>query len=339
MGRSHDVVWPAPEVVISAGSMNRDGCVSLGGVAATKEPAALRRLRVLLLIPDLQIGGTEMDLARTLPLLDQDRFEVVVGVLEDLGPLADRLREAGIEVLGPFFSSKSGVGAFGLVMTAMDGAARLALRIAPRWPGPRRLRLALKYLRTSRRVARLLSADRFDVLHTKSPSAFIVGALANIGSQRRPLLMSRVSLAYYQRDSRWFAAVEHLLLRRVDIATGNSQAILRELQSEGIPDRKLTLIRNGIDSASFTRSMVDKAEARERLVVPSDALVLTIVANYYPYKGHADLLQALHLLKDRLPRDWRLLAAGRDVVGNLDHLRLLARERGLEDNVLFLGER
>jgi glycosyltransferase involved in cell wall biosynthesis len=151
--------------------------------------------------------------------------------------------------------------------------------------------------------------------------------------------MSRVSLAFYQHDSRWFAAVEHLLHRRIDVASGNSLAILRELRCEGIPDRKLTLLRNGIDLESFTRSMINKTEARDRLALPRDALVLTLVANYYPYKGHADLLEALHLLKDRLSRDWRLLAPGRDVVGDLAGLRLLARERGLEENVLFLAER
>jgi len=151
--------------------------------------------------------------------------------------------------------------------------------------------------------------------------------------------MSRVSQAFYQGDSRWFAAVERLLHRRVDIATGNAQAILRELSAEGIPDRKLRLVRNGIDPATFARSMIGKAEARNQLGVPRDALVFTSVANYYPYKGHADLLDALHLLKDRLPVDWRLLAPGRDVIGNLETLRLLARKQALDDKVLFLGER
>ena len=43
-----------------------------------------------------------------------------------------------------------------------------------------------------------------------------------------------------------------------------------------------------------------------------NTIALLIVANLIAYKGHDDLLQALALLRPKMPCDWRLLAVGRD---------------------------
>lgn len=63
---------------------------------------------------------------------------------------------------------------------------------------------------------------------------------------------------------------------------------------------------------------------------------MVIVANLIPYKGHADLLDALKLSEKNLPRDWRLLCAGRDD-GIEGSLRRKVREYGFEDNIRWLG--
>ncbi len=279
--------------------------------------------RILVLIPSLDIGGAELDLVRTLPLIDRGRFMVEVGVLEAHGPLSAALREAGIPVHGPFAAkarSKPGGIASGC-----------------KWI--RLLAIGIRYLRSSRRIAQGLRDGRFDLLHTMSPSAFVAGALALGWPKRRRLLMSRVTTDFYRRNAKAFGVVERVLSRRIDLATGNAQAILRELADDGIPERKLKLVRNGIDAAAFARSMTSRAEARQRLGVPADALVFTAVANLYDYKGYPDLLAALELLKERLAGPWCLLAAGRDVAGNLAAFRRLAAAHGLDGRVQFLGPR
>jgi peptidoglycan/xylan/chitin deacetylase (PgdA/CDA1 family) len=68
-------------------------------------------------------------------------------------------------------------------------------------------------------------------------------------------------------------------------------------------------------------------------------LVFSSVANLYPYKGHADLLRAFHKIAARLPRDWTLLAAGRDIDRNRANLTELRNRLGLASHVRFLGER
>jgi len=66
--------------------------------------------------------------------------------------------------------------------------------------------------------------------------------------------------------------------------------------------------------------------------------VMSIVANLIPYKGHADLVDALALAAPDLPSGWRLLCLGRnDGIG--DCLRQRAAMAGIGDNILWLGSR
>ena len=296
-------------------------------------------IKVLVLIPSLDVGGAEMDLVRTLPLVDREGFKIVVGALEGWGPLATSLREAGIDVIGPFSQAPVRPGLLDHVLAGIDAMGRHMAKVLPDSSIPRLMSIGLKYFQASRQIARSLDGGRFDVLHAMSPSAYIVGTLANGVIKRRPLVMSRVSLNFYQHGARLFGVVERLMHRRVDLATGNAQAILRELRAEGIPAHKLFLMRNGLDSQAFVESMIDRGKGRAQLGLSQSALVLTSVANLFPYKGHADLLEALHLLKDRLPNEWALLVAGRDIDGNLDRLRSLAENLTLTQHVRFLGVR
>ena len=107
-----------------------------------------------------------------------------------------------------------------------------------------------------------LDEGRFDVLHAMSPSSYIIGALATGFASHRALVMSRVSLNFYQHGARLLGTVERLLHRRLDLAIANAEAILGELGAEGIPASRLRLIRNGIDSAAFTASLIDRGQAR-----------------------------------------------------------------------------
>src|SRR5207249_2053676 len=148
----------------------------------------------------------------------------------------------------------------------------------------------------------------------------LVGALACRLAQTPALVMSRVSLNWYQ--DWFFGAIERKFLHKmVDLAICNSSAIQRDLITEGLPSAKIRLIRNGIDTRELCA--LERKLARDQLGISQDALVLTVVANFHLYKGHADLLQALRIARNRLPSDWILLAVGRDIDANLGRIRKL----------------
>ena len=97
------------------------------------------------------------------------------------------------------------------------------------------------------------------------------------------------------------------------------------------------LIYNGVHANNMTGPAL-RARGREELGLGRDALVLIMVANLIPYKGHVDLLRALAEANPDLPAGWVLLAVGRDD-GIGQCLSTLAGELEISTRVKWLGER
>lgn len=299
-----------------------------------------RPIKVLVLIPTLEIGGAEIDLVRNLPILDRSRFAPVVCTLVGQVTLSTQLSDAGVEVGALNLEVSPGRGFYDRLLRLVVRSCRGLVSLLPASLFTRFLASGEKYICIARSVARYMDEADVDVVHSILPSAYLIAVMANGLTKRRPLAMSCVSQNWYQREIRLLGMIERRWLhRRIDIAIGNSQAVLKELRAEGIPDQKLTLIYNGIDVVKFADELFEARLARDQLDVPHDALVFSCVGNLYVRKGHADLITALHLLKDRLPPNWLLLAAGRDIDGNLVKLRQTAEELGLSQHVRLLGER
>jgi glycosyltransferase involved in cell wall biosynthesis len=238
-------------------------------------------IRVLVVIGALEIGGAETHLAQILPRLAQDGFEIAVHTLTGRGALADALERAGVRVIVPRTGAKSG------------GFAGRALRAA-------RAGLAL---------ARFMRSWRPDIVHFFLPEAYLAGAPLALAFSRAKRVVSRRSLNGYQAKHPVLAKLERALHGRMDALLGNSAAVTAQLLEEGAPAPRVRLIRNGIDLARFERRRA-RGAVRGELGTAPDAVVLACVANLIPYKGHADLIEALATI----PRDppWELWCAGRD---------------------------
>jgi glycosyltransferase involved in cell wall biosynthesis len=289
----------------------------------TRRPA-----RILVVIPTLDVGGAETDLIRILPRLDRDRFEIVVHTFLHPGTMACHLTAAGIPLMVP--------------------GGKQAVEAPSATPVARPRSLMRRVLSTSRTVlghatgiARHVRAGKFDLVHAILPNAYLVSALGRtLAGGRRPLVMSRLSLNWYQQEMPPWRMLERRMLHpSVDIAIGNSLAVLQNLRDEGIPDRKLRLVHNGIDAEHFAGRLIGRQEARRRLDVSADALVMTAVANLHHYKGHDDLIDALALIRDRLPPDWVLLLVGRDTNERMGVIGRAAERLGIRQHLRFLGER
>ncbi len=76
------------------------------------EPVGAPRLRLLLLITGLGLGGAEKAVFTLATGLDRSRFDVRVACLLDRGPYAERLEAAGIPVHALAMSGRTDVGAF-----------------------------------------------------------------------------------------------------------------------------------------------------------------------------------------------------------------------------------
>jgi glycosyltransferase involved in cell wall biosynthesis len=94
----------------------------------------------------------------------------------------------------------------------------------------------------------------------------------------------------FRRALRGYHAV--LALSRV-----HADYLVRE---EGVPEKKIRIVPNGIDPDRFA-TLPDREEARRRLDISRDAVVVGCVAMLRPEKNHALLLDALAPLRARYP--------------------------------------
>lgn len=256
-------------------------------------------LDVLFVISGLGVGGSERQLALLASALAQRGVKTAVYAIAD-GPVRRELESGGVEVLlGP--GRPRGIPA--VTKAAIDLFAVMRRR-RPR------------------------------IVHFFLPAAFMIGAPMALMAGVPVRIMSRRSLNTYQRHA--FSRLgERCCLRTIHAALGNSRRVVAQLLEEGVPPARVGLIYNGVADRN---GGVTRAAARAELGVTPDALVMTVVANLIPYKGHADLIDALALARPHLPEGWRLLAVGRDD-GIGTALKQRVRDLGMADNVLFLGSR
>jgi glycosyltransferase involved in cell wall biosynthesis len=144
------------------------------------------------------------------------------------------------------------------------------------------------------RIRRLIRAVRPDLVHLHSRiGADVWGALA--------ARLSRIPVIHTRRvdnpEPRWVVALKYRLHDRV-IAI--SEGIGRVLLSEGLAPAKLRVVRSAVDWGRFQRPCDRRAAAS--LGVPEDALLVGVVAQLIPRKGHRFLLEALPTLAAAHPR-------------------------------------
>lgn len=267
---------------------------------------------ILYVISDLEIGGAERHLSQILPRLAREGFRPIVYTLTHKGRLAPELENGGVEVLQPPYAH--------------------AMHRLPEF-----LRPCVSFPMTALALWRNMLERHPDIVHFFLPAGYLIGGLCSLLARVPRRVMSRRSLNDYQRKHPVLSWLEFWLHHRMTAVIGNSRAVVAQLADEGVPTDKLGLIYNGVDLESLNVAR-SRAEMRASLSIDEDALVLTNVANLIAYKGHVDLLEGLATVATQLGRRWVLLCVGRDTgIGN--SLRRLAKTRGLERNVRWLGER
>jgi glycosyltransferase involved in cell wall biosynthesis len=252
----------------------------------------------------MRTGGTEQHLLHVLPALAERGFDITAVLLLGGGALEEKLRATAVHV------------------------------VAPARERSRPLRTALQAV-AIRQAVRDAGAK---VLHAflSEPYLAAFAAHASLIGRRPALVHGRRSLAFYGDAHPIARRVERLAHRSAARLVGNSAAVAEELVAESDAPRKVVVIHNGIPLEGAVGA-AERAAARRRFGLPDDALVLTMVANLHPYKGHADLIAALSRIAQNLPQPWRLLLPGRDG-GALEGLRAQIAAAGLADDIVLPGE-
>ncbi|MBR1286154.1 glycosyltransferase [Bradyrhizobium sp. AUGA SZCCT0177] len=266
---------------------------------------------VIFTIGTLEVGGTELHLASVAAGLVSRGWNVSIYSLAGEGPLARSLTESGVNIICPPIKR--------------DGR-----------PAPMIVRF-IRFSIVSGHLFTVLVRRRPAIVHCFLPMAYLTTAPLAFLTGIRIRVMSRRSLNHYQGKYPLLRGLERRLHGHMTAILGNSRRVLGDLTEEGVDERRLGLIYNGVDLKRVT-SKAARNETRGALGISADALVMIVVANLIPYKGHLDLISALGGAAALLPRDWQLLIVGRDD-GAGAAIGSLAVELGIGDHIRFLGSR
>jgi glycosyltransferase involved in cell wall biosynthesis len=134
------------------------------------------------------------------------------------------------------------------------------------------------------------------------------------------------------------ALADRLLAPLTDRAIAVSHSTRDFLVSKrAVPAERVRLIWNGAPLGEFAPAGRDRAlAARRELGLPEEALVIGTIGRLNAQKGHTHLLDALALLRTRLPDLWTLIVGDGDL---MDSLKEQATRLGLGDRVVFAGHR
>ena len=224
---------------------------------------------VLAFIGSLNVGGCERHLATVYPRLAAAGLRVGIVTFRRGGPLEEELRGRGVDILcldrGPVRTT-----IFGVDVSRLDGYVACVTVLSD--------------------IVRLLGSRRVAVAHFFLPGAYIFGGLGALIARHSNVVMSRRSLNDYQAAHPISSRIERYLHSKMQLLIANSKQVQAQLIAEGAHADRTLLLYSGIELETLARAPSREA-ARDQFGLASDLLVIAIVANLIPYKGHVDLIE------------------------------------------------
>jgi glycosyltransferase involved in cell wall biosynthesis len=271
-----------------------------------------RPLRVLHVITRLIVGGAQENTLLTALGQHQRGMEVTLLAGPDPGPEGDLHDDA----------RKGGV--------TLHILPRLVRPIRPLNDG-----IALVQL------YRFMRRGAFDVVHTHSSKAGILGRIAARLAGVDTVVHTLHGLAFHPYQAAWKNAL-YIRLKRMaaplsDVIIAVSQKTLDGALAAGIgkPEQYVKIF-SGMDLAPFldVSRCLTVAEARRRLSIPADAPVVGKIARLSPLKGHSDFLEAAARIAAAEP-ECRFLIVGGGILR--PELEDQARRLSIADRTIFTG--
>ena len=125
-----------------------------------------------------------------------------------------------------------------------------------------------------------------------------------------------------------------ILLRLTDKVLCNSQKSSELIRTYFVPERKIFLIRNGIDIDSFRKAAPQTERFRKTHGIGENDFVIGTVANFRKVKNYPFLMNAFSILFQR-NKNLKLICVGGGY--GLSDIKRMALEYHLEGSVIFTG--
>ncbi|MFC1570491.1 glycosyltransferase family 4 protein [Candidatus Omnitrophota bacterium] len=240
-------------------------------------------------------GGGQVSLIELIKELDQEKFHPIA-VCPSEGSLVNELKKMGVDTR----------------IIKMETLRRLNI---------------FSWVRTVRRLTRLIKSEKIDLIHSNGSRATIYGGIA--------AKLTKVPLVWHVRIADSDGLLDNLLARLVAKIVVISKAVGRRFDWLKNKEEKVGVIYNGIDLDRFNPA-INGDKIRAELHLSSGGLLVGTVGRMDWYKAQQYFLQAAKEVTETIT-DAHFI-----VVGDGEHrkrLEDLTRQLDLDRNVTFLGNR
>lgn len=178
-----------------------------------------------------------------------------------------------------------------------------------------------------------LNSEKYDVVEVNSFFPGVIAAQFLPSRQYFRLVCYALGDDVLHPQSTWYAkSIFRWALQQVDLFIAISHYTRDVLIDAGVPPEKVVIIYPPLDQERFSEPG-DVASIKEMLP-PHDLMLLTI-CRLSPKKNVDQIIQLMPKLKQRFPN---LLYVVGGYGPDLERLQLLAKQRQVEDSVIFLGK-
>ena len=253
-------------------------------------------LRCLFVITSMPVGGAETLLVNMIRRMNRQGFSPEVACLKEAGPLGEQIADE-----------------FPVHAHLLHG--KWDLRVLPR----------LTRLMSARRIDAVITVGAGDKMFWGRLAAWIAGV---------PVIASALHSTGWPdgvgRLNRWLTPITDAFIA---VADSHGQ-FLREF--ERFPNRKVRVIRNGVDVSRFHVDPEAEKDVRQEFGLSVDVPLIGIVAALRSEKNHAMLVRAAAALRQTHPSaHWLVIGDGPERAA----IEGLAEELGVRDRVHMLGTR
>ena len=187
-------------------------------------------------------------------------------------------------------------------------------------------------------LKKLFRTERYDVVHTHSSKAGIVGRFA-ARAAGVPLVVHTIHGLAFHRYEKFWKNLLYIACERAAAPCGKriyavAQAMIDQSLAAGVgsPDQ-YKVVYSGMELDRFLHAKPDP-ELRKQLGIPEDAVVLATLARLFPLKGYEQFLPVAVKLAKELPQIHCL------IIGNgtmMEEIREFIRKEGVESRFSFAG--
>ncbi len=220
-----------------------------------------RKIKILFVVSQLEIGGLELQVLELCRGLDKNVYEIFLCSVWPHMSLSDKFLEAGVEIV-PIHSELK------------------------------------KDLLFVFKLRDFLIKEKIDIIHTWIFTANTRGRVSGILAKTPVIIGSERSLNKFKPSI--YNIVDHILAKFSDVMIGNSQAVKDYMVGQQkIPDSKCKVIHNGVDSSRFAPTYIKKEDAKIKFSLPPSKLIVGTVANFTKSKDYPNFLKAASLVLEK----------------------------------------